>query len=82
MVGVDVIMSAVAVDRAIVGVRDDQSGGVSKRVGGEVAPHDSVGDLYAMDGTINQMAFVSVKHYSDLDDYLHDLRAKLTSTFL
>ena len=82
MVGVDVIMSAVAVDRAIVGVRDDQSGGGSKKDGGEVSPLEAVGDLYAMDGKIKQMSFVTDKHYEDLDVYLYDLRAKLTSTFV
>ena len=79
---VDVIMwEGVDVDRAIAGVSETQICCVSTKDGGEVSPLEAVGHQYAMDGTIKQMSFASDKHYADLDIYLDDLGAKLTTTF-
>ena len=56
----DVNMSeGVVLDRAIGGMSDDQSGGGSKK---DVSPLEAVGHLYAMDGKIKQVPFVSDKH--------------------
>ena len=78
----DVTMTGFAVDCAIGGKSDDQSGGGRKNDGGAMSPLEAVGHLYAMDGTIKQMSFLSDTHYADMDIYLDDLRAKLTTTFL
>ena len=82
MQGLNVKMSGVELDRALGVVSDAQIDGGTKKDGGELSPLEAVGHLYAMDGTIKQMSFDSDKHYADLDVYLHDLRAKLTTTFL
>ena len=80
---VDVIMSeGVEVNRSFGGMRDDKTGGETKEDGGEVSPLEALGDLYAMDASIKQMSYGSDRNYADLDVYLHDLRAKLTTTFL
>ena len=63
------------------GVCDHQSFGGRKKNGGELSHLEAVGDLYAMDGTIKQTSYVCEKHYADLDIYLDDLGAKLTTTF-
>ena len=77
--GHEVKMSSVGVDCAIGGFTDDLMCAWPKK---DVSPLDSVGQLYAMDGAIKQMSFISDKHYADLQFCLDDLPAKLTAIFL
>ena len=60
----DVKMSVgVVLDCAIGGVSDDQSGGGLDANAAELSPLEAVGHLYAMDGTIKQMSFVTDKRH-------------------
>ena len=56
-----------------------QFGEGSKKDGVEVSLLNAVGQRHAMDSKIEQVSFVSDKPFSDLDIYLENPRAKLTT---